>query len=72
MYKNTHITERVTAQLRVETFNTFNHTQWATVNGPISVPNPSTAVTAATVGSAGQVTNTRDPRNIQLAFKILF
>jgi hypothetical protein len=72
MYKNTHITERITAQLRVETFNTFNHTQWATVTGGISVPNPSSLVTASTAGSTGQVTNTRDPRNIQLGIKILF
>jgi hypothetical protein len=72
LYKNTKITERVSAQLRVETFNTFNHTQWATVTGGISVPNPSTAVTTSTAGSTGQVTATRDPRNIQLGLKILF
>ncbi len=72
LYKDTHITERVTAQLRVETFNTLNHTQWAGVNGGISVPNPSTAVTTATQGSTGQVSTTRDPRNIQLGIKLLF
>ncbi len=72
VYKNTHITERVTAQIRVETFNTLNHTQWATVNAGISVPNPNTPVTASNVGSSGQVSNTRDPRNIQLGLKILF
>src|SRR5437879_3365691 len=54
MYKNTHITERVTAQIRMETFNTFNHNQWATVNAGISVPNPNTPVTASTAGSTGQ------------------
>ena len=72
MYKTTHITERVTAQLRVETFNTFNHTQWATVSAGISVPNPNSPVTVSSQGSTGQVTNTRDPRNIQLGLKILF
>lgn len=71
-YKNTRITERVSAQLRVETFNTFNHTQWASVNGGISVPNPSTAVTAATAGGTGQVSATREPRNIQVGIKLLF
>lgn len=72
LYKNTRITERLSAQLRVETFNTFNHTQWSTVSGGINVPNPSTAVTKATAGSTGQVSATRDPRNIQLGIKLLF
>ncbi len=72
VYKNTHITERVTAQLRVESFNTFNHTQWASVSTSITVPNPSSPVTQSNRGSLGQVTNTRDPRNIQIGLKILF
>ena len=72
MYKNTHISERVSAQLRVETFNTFNHTQWASVNGGISVPNPSSPVTVSSQGGTGQVSATRDSRNIQLGLKLLF
>jgi hypothetical protein len=72
MYKNTRITERVQAQLRVETFNTFNHTQWAGVNAGISVPNPSSPVTASSQGSTGQVSSTRDPRNIQFGLKLIF
>jgi len=72
LYKNTRISERVNTQLRIETFNTFNHTQWAGVNGGISVPNPGQAVTAATTGSTGQISSTRDARNIQLGLKILF
>jgi hypothetical protein len=72
LYKNTRISERVTTQLRFETFNTFNHTQFAALNTGISVPNPSTPVTQDTRGQTGRVTNTRDPRSIQLALKILF
>ena len=71
-FKNTRISEKVTAQLRVETFNTFNHTQWASVNTGFNVPNPSQAVTDATRGTVGQVNNTRDPRNIQFGLKLLF
>jgi hypothetical protein len=71
-YKNTRITERLSMQLRLETFNTFNHTQFATVTGGISVPNPSSPVTAATIGTTGQVTATRDPRSVQLGVKLLF
>src|SRR5260370_18734499 len=47
MYKNTHIGERFTTQLRVESFNTFNHTQWSSVNSAISVPNPTSRATAS-------------------------
>jgi hypothetical protein len=72
VYKNTRITERVTVQLRAESFNTFNHTQFASFNTGISAPNPATQVTQATRGQAGVVTDTRDPRNIQLALKLLF
>jgi hypothetical protein len=72
MYKNTRISERVSTQLRVETFNTFNHTQWASVNGGISVPNPSSPVTVSSQGGTGQVSATRDSRNIQFGLKLLF
>lgn len=72
VYKNTKISERVTSQLRIETFNTLNHTQWSGVNTGISAPNPGQAITDATRGTAGQVNSTRDPRNIQIALKLLF
>jgi hypothetical protein len=72
LYKNTRITERVTTQLRLETFNTLNHTQWAGVSTGLSAPNPGAQITAATRGNAGQVTSTRDPRSLQLGLKILF
>jgi hypothetical protein len=72
VYKNTQITERITTQIRVETFNTFNHTQWAGVNTGISGANPGSPVTLGTIGTSGQVSTTRDPRNIQLALKVLF
>lgn len=72
LFKNFYFTERVRAQLRLETFNTFNHTQWAAVNTGISVPNPGQPVTEATRGRTGEVTDTRDPRSVQLALKLYF
>lgn len=72
MFKNTKFGEHITTQLRFEFFNVFNHTQWAGVNAGINVPNAATAVTTSTLGTSGQVSGTRDPRNIQLGFKLMF
>jgi hypothetical protein len=72
LFKNIRATERVNVQFRFETFNTFNHTQWAGVNTGLNVPNPGAAVTEATRGSFGEVNATRDPRSIQFGLKLLF
>ena len=60
MFKNFHMTERTKMQFRFETFNTFNHTNWSSINSAL--------------GSAGYgtVTGARDPRVAQLALKFLF
>ena len=47
-------------ELRVETFNTFNHTQFNGVD------------TGFTDGNFGQVTSTYDPRELQFGGKFLF
>jgi hypothetical protein len=61
MFKNFQLTERVSLQLRLETFNTFNH------------PNPSgIGSTNITSGLYNQITSFRDPRIVQLAGKLYF
>jgi hypothetical protein len=45
----------------VETFNTFNHTQWSSIGS-----------TFANTGQLGTVTGTNNPRNIQLGAKLIF
>lgn len=71
-FKNTKITERLTAQLRIEVFNVFNST---------NLPPPNTTLSS---GSFGKITDTvgdyngatgigsGEPRNVQLALKIIF
>jgi len=72
LFKNVNFTERIHLQLRLETFNTFNHTQFSGINTSLSAPNPGDRITGATVGSAGQITGTRDPRNVQIGGKFIF
>jgi hypothetical protein len=78
IFKNTHITERVNAQFRVEMFNIFNHLNLANP-GPTQLDNAYTDT-----GSFGQIGSTigagnyspgigpGEPFNVQLALKILF
>jgi hypothetical protein len=60
-------------EFRVESFNTFNHTQWNGIGTNFS--NGTTGTTGAYVpgsGQFGQVTSTYNPRNIQLGVKLMF
>jgi hypothetical protein len=58
--KNIKVSERFRFQFRGEFFNAFNHTNFDAVNVNIDS------------GSAGQVTSTHDPRQIQLGGKLYF
>jgi len=69
--KNTRVTEKLTAQFRVEAFNIFNHPDF-------DLPNPSLFTLGAAGNAipnplAGQITDTVNaPRQIQFALKLLF
>ena len=60
LYKSFAVTERAHFELRFESFNTFNHTQFNNIN--------------TTVGASqyGQVTSTWDPRVLELGGKFVF
>jgi len=61
LFKNMKFTERLTGQLRWETFNTFNHT------------NPICCASTNFVSTLfNTVTSTRDPRIMQLGLKLNF
>jgi hypothetical protein len=81
-YKNFKISGRVRAQLRFETFNVFNRVNFIGVStnlNPASVTlDTGSAATATRVtgftpsGTFGQAGATRDPRQAQFGFKLLF
>jgi len=71
LFKNFNFTETMRLQLRLETFNTFNHVQFA---GNTSGDNTqSNAGINNTPGSYfGMPAGTRDPRQVQLGAKLYF
>lgn len=63
MYKDFPFTSKVEGprlQLRVESFNTFNHTEWNNIDS------------GTTDSTYGQVTSTYDPRELQFGGKLIF
>jgi hypothetical protein len=61
LFKNTKISERFSLQFRAEALNVLNHT---------NLSNP--ASTSLTSGVYNKITSTRDPRQVQLALKLIF
>jgi hypothetical protein len=74
LVKYVDLTSRAKFQFRVETFNTFNHTQWGVdpSTAGTSGPGTSAAVTSVSGGNFGHITSARPPRVIQFGGKITF
>ncbi len=72
LFKNFNFTESLKIQLRFEAFNVFNHTQWGTVNNGLSAPTAGNTFSGSNAGASGQITSTRDPRQLQLGGKFYF
>jgi hypothetical protein len=68
LYRRFHFTERLTGQLRMETYNSFNHTQFSSINSTAQFNTQGQQVNAAflTPDSA------RPPRYMQIAFRLRF
>ena len=60
LMRNIRLVENVVMQLRVETYNTLNHTNWS---------NPNTSLNST---SFGVISNNGEPRKMQIAAKINF
>jgi hypothetical protein len=61
LFKAFQFSERARLEFRMETFNTFNHTQWT---------NP--AASLGNMGTIGTISNTYSPRNLQLGGRLQF
>jgi len=62
--------EKYNLQFRLETFNTFNHPQWSSVNTYCGDQNPDGGSCAG--GGFGEVTSAYSPRIVQLGLKFEF
>jgi hypothetical protein len=67
LYKSFAFTERAHFELRAESFNTFNHTQFNAINSGLNFS--SSGVPA---NNFGFVTGTQDPREFELGGKFIF
>ena len=68
LYKAFAITERAHFELRFESFNTFNHTEFNNIGNSFQGFNSD----GSAKGSFGQVTSTFDPRTLELGGKFVF
>jgi hypothetical protein len=68
LFKNFRVKERYNFQLRMEAYNTFNHTQFSGVGTSIQY----NASGVNTTTAAGTITSARDPRYLQLAMRMTF
>jgi hypothetical protein len=68
LYRNIRLKERLTSQLRVETYNTFNHTQFSSLNTNLQFDSKGNMINTAFDTPNGA----RPPRRIQIALRITF
>ncbi len=64
--------EHATVQFRLETFNTFNHTQYQYANTGCSGKTPFGGVCTENNNSPGEFNTAWDPREMQLGLKFIF
>jgi hypothetical protein len=70
LYKSFAITEQAHFELRVDSFNTFNHTQFNAINNGLNFTLNNGTYTPAS--NFGFVTGTQDPREFEIGGKFVF
>jgi hypothetical protein len=68
LYRKIPFTERFSGQLRFETYNTFNHTQFNAVNSTLQFNTLGQQINSAFMLPTGN----RPPRYVQIAFRLMF
>ena len=68
LYRKLRFTERFMGQLRFETYNTFNHTQFNAINSTMQFNTKGQQINTAFL----LPTASRPPRYVQLAFRLIF
>ncbi len=68
VYRNMNITERLKAQLRFETYNTFNHTQFSGIDGSVKFDATHAQINPLFM----QPTSARPARRAQIAARLNF
>jgi len=71
LFKNISIRERVRLQMRLESFNAFNHTQWQGPNHFCAGATPADSCTSSSP-QFGQITSANPGRINQVGLKLLF
>ncbi len=72
LFKNFPLEQRATIQFRLETYNTFNHAEFNSVNANATFANANSSSTPQTNALFGQLNGTEAPRYLQLALRINF
>ena len=73
LFKNITFENRYVLQLRVETYNTFNHTQFNGVNNTATFQNANQLTTnPQTATNFGTMSSAQNPRYMQLALRLTF
>jgi hypothetical protein len=72
VFKTTKLDDRRSLQLRCEIFNIFNITNWAAPGGSMSSSTTFGLLTNTFAGGSAPGIGTGEPRNVQLAVKLLF
>ncbi len=75
LFKNIPIENKFVIQFRLETYNTFNHSEFNGLNGTATFKNANSSdpsVNPETDATFGQLNSTLDPRRLQLALRINF
>jgi Carboxypeptidase regulatory-like domain/TonB-dependent Receptor Plug Domain len=72
LFKNIPIESKLVVQFRLETYNTFNHAEFNSLNNTATFKDASSAANVQTDATFGQLNGTLNPRYLQLALRVNF